>query len=182
MIVLQTQRLTLRTMTPDDLDFLAGMLADPEVMRFYPKCYSRDEAREWLQRQLDRYALYGHGLWLVLDRATGEPLGQCGLAIQEVDGAEEPEIGYMIHRPFWRRGIASEAALAVRDHALFTLDKPYVISLVRPVNVPSQGVARKMGMTPERLTWFKGYEHHVFKVLREAVTPPPREPAASPLQ
>src|SRR5262245_20357533 len=106
-IALETPRLVLREMSLGDLDFVAAMLADPEVMRFYPKCYSRDEAEAWVRRQLDRYARYGHGLWLVLDRAAGEPVGQVGLTIQMVDGAEEPEIGYLIHRPFWRRGLAT---------------------------------------------------------------------------
>ena len=77
--VLRTPRLELGRLTAADLDFVALMLADPEVMRYYPKTYTRDEAREWIQRQLDRYARDGHGLWLVVDRATREPLGQCGL-------------------------------------------------------------------------------------------------------
>jgi RimJ/RimL family protein N-acetyltransferase len=168
-MILQTTRLRLRELAPADLDFVAAMLAHPEVMRFYPKCYSREEAQAWLQRQLDRYARDGHGLWLVEDRGTAEPLGQVGLINQEVDGVFEPEIGYLIHRPFWRRGLASEAALGVRDWAFGEHGKDRVISLIRPINEPSQGVARKMGMRPERATQFKGLEHLVFAVRREEV-------------
>jgi RimJ/RimL family protein N-acetyltransferase len=162
--ILETSRLVLREMTLDDLDFVAAMLAHPEVMRYYPKCYSRAEAEGWIVRQIGRYNSHGHGLWLVSDKTTGEPVGQVGLSPQVVDGVEEPEIGYLIHHPFWRRGLASEAAAGVRDHAFNVLGKDYVISLIRPENIPSQGVARKIGMEPGRMTKFAGYDHLVFKL------------------
>ena len=104
--ILETPRLVLRELSLGDLDFMASMLAHPEVMRFYPKCYSRDEAAAWIRRQMDRYAQHGHGGWLALDRATGEPRGQVGLIPQTIDGVPETEIGYLIHRPFQRRGAA----------------------------------------------------------------------------
>ncbi len=47
--VLETDRLALREMSLDDLDFVATMLADPQVMRFYPKCYSREESAGWIE-------------------------------------------------------------------------------------------------------------------------------------
>jgi RimJ/RimL family protein N-acetyltransferase len=149
-----------------DLDFVAAMLAHPEVMRFYPQLYSRDEAQLWIERQLSRYARDGHGLWLVQDRVTGEPVGQVGLVVQTVDGVEEPEIGYLIHRPFWRRGLATQAALSVRTWAFDTLRLERVISLIRPENLPSQGVARKLGMTPGETVQFHGLEHLVFSVRK----------------
>jgi [ribosomal protein S5]-alanine N-acetyltransferase len=164
--ILETARLQLREMSLADLDFVAAMMSHPEVMRFYPKLYSRDEAQAWIERQMERYAEHGHGLWLVLERETGQPIGQVGLVMQVVDGIQEPEIGYLIHRPFWRRGFASEAALAARSYAFETKGYSRVISLIRPENEPSQGVARKLGMQPERETMFKGLRHLVFAVRR----------------
>lgn len=165
--ILETSRLALREMSLDDLDFVAPMLADPGVMRFYPRPCSRAEAEAWVRRQAERYARHGHGLWLVLDKVTGEPLGQVGLILQRVEGVEEPEVGYLIHRPFWRRGFATEAAAATRDHAFEAMGKTRVISLIRPENVPSQGVARKLGMEPDgRLVMHGGYAHLVFSVER----------------
>lgn len=162
-IVLETARLRLREMSLEDLDFVAEMLADPDVMRFYPKCYSRDEAEHWIQRQVDRYSRDGHGLWLVTEKLTGLPAGQVGLVMQTVEGVAEPEVGYLIHRPFWRRGFAAEAAGATRDYAFHNLSKPRVISLIRPNNLPSQGVARKIGMTREpRVVMHAGFQHWVF--------------------
>lgn len=164
--VLETPRLVLREMSLADLDFVASMLAHPEVMRFYPKCYTRVEAEAWVLRQQDRYARHGHGIWLVLDKATAQPVGQAGVLIQQVDGIEEAGLAYLIHRPFWRRGFATEAAAASRHYAFDTVGKARVITLIRPENVPSQDVALKLGMKPEKRTVYKGFEHLVFSVSR----------------
>lgn len=165
--ILETPRLALREMSRADLDFIAEMLADPLVMRFYPQTYSREEAAGWIERQLDRYVKHGSGLWLALDRATGEPVGQVGLLRQTVDGVEEPEVGYLLHRPHWSRGLATEAAAAVRDWAFEVRKEPYVISLIRPENLPSQAVALRIGMQPERETIFHDLRHMVFKRQRQ---------------
>jgi RimJ/RimL family protein N-acetyltransferase len=166
-VVLQTARLLLREMSLDDLDFMAALLGHPEVMRFYPQSYSRQDAEAWIRRSLARYEKHGLGFWLVVDRAGDEPVGQVGLLIQLIEGIEEMEVAYLIHHPFWRRGYAAEATLAVRDHAFTALDRAHVISLIRPINQPSAAVARKMGMRPTRLTLHGGLDHIIFRVDRE---------------
>src|SRR5262245_32235438 len=100
-VVLETSRLSLREMTWDDLDFLASMLSDTQVMRHYPKTFTREEAAAWMQRVLERYANDGYGFWLVSDRTSGQSLGQVGLLRQVVEGIEESEIGYLIHATNW---------------------------------------------------------------------------------
>jgi RimJ/RimL family protein N-acetyltransferase len=166
--ILETPRLSLREMTRDDLDFVAAMLADPEVMRYYPKCYSRDEAAEWVERQLGRYRDSGRGLWLVTDRHSGEPVGQVGLIAPRYEAVPFDEIGYLIHRPYWRRGLASEAADGVRDHAFGARGQARVVSLIRAENVPSQGVAARIGMRrePGLVVEQAGFAHWVFAVSR----------------
>lgn len=171
-MILETDQLALREITHADLDFLAEMLADPEVARYYPKVLTRDETRAWIEMNARRYAEHGHGVWLVLDRHAGHPVGRCGLTVQQVDGVPEPEIGYSMHRPYWRRGYATEAALGVRRWAFEVKGLGRVISPVRPENVPSQGVARKLGMTPEGETDHAGMRHIVFAVRRADVTGP----------
>lgn len=165
-MILETARLALREMTPADLDFVAAMLADPEVMRFYPKTYTRAEAQEWLERQRMRYERDGHALWLVTDKESGAPVGQVGLVTQTIQGESIPEIGYLIDRRYWRRGYASEAALGTRAHAFGARGYPRVISLIRPENTPSQGVARKLGMTIRAQTWHGGLLHDVWELER----------------
>ena len=164
--ILTTTRLALRELQFDDLEFVARMLADPEVMRFYPSPLDQAQSRAWIGRQRKRYAADGHGLWLVEDKDTGDPIGQVGLMTQEVDEEHHPEVGYLIHSPFWRRGFASEAAVAVRDHAFGSLGYDHVISLIRPENTPSIGVASRLGMrTTRRIVW-AGFDHLVLRCER----------------
>ncbi len=98
----------------------------------------------------------GHELYLLFD----------GLLAVEIDGIEEAALGYIVHRPFWRRGFAAEAAAATLDYAFGTLGKARVIAPIRPENEPSLAVARKLGMEPERRTGFAGFEHLIFAVSR----------------
>lgn len=166
-VILETRRLLLREMEPADIDFVASMLAHPEVMRHYPKCLTLAEAEAWLGQSILRYARDGSALWLAVERATGLPVGQIGLLLQQVDGVPEPEVGYLLHRPYWRRGFATEGASAVRDLA-FSRGSLRVISLIRPENVASKAVARRLGMQIEKRALHMGLEHLVFAVSAPA--------------
>ena len=161
-LILETPRLVLRDLILRDLDFVAELLAHPEVMGFWPKTYTRDEAEAWIRKHQERYAGDGYGYWLAVDKASRQPIGQAGLLRQEVDGLTETGIGYIIHRPFWRQGYATEAAAACRDYAFGTLAKERLVILVRPENVISLKVAGKIGFTRERETNFAGFVHTVF--------------------
>ena len=162
-VILETPRLRLREMQRGDLDFVAAMLADKDVTRYYERTFTRGDAQGWLDRQRKRYADDGHGLWLVLERATDTPVGQVGLSMQEVEGARHPEIGWLLHRPYWGKGYATEAGIAVRDAAFRRWRYPALISLIRPVNQPSRRVAERVGFTAGPLVPFHGFEHVMYQ-------------------
>jgi [ribosomal protein S5]-alanine N-acetyltransferase len=162
--ILETPRLRLRELTTTDLDFVAAMMADVEVTRYYGRRFNRPDAEIWLNHQLERYRVDGHGLWLVLDRQAGTPIGQVGLMLQDVEGEELPEVGWLLHRPFWGGGYATEAASATRDAAFTRWHYAAVISLIRPENFRSLKVAQRIGMRPGRVVEFQGFEHIVFHV------------------
>lgn len=170
-MALQTERLRLREMTRGDYDSLCLMLRDAEVMYAYAHAFDEDEAWQWLERQLARYAQYGFGLWAVELKSTGEMIGQCGLTMQDCDGQQVLEVGYLFRKEFWHNGYATEAAIACRDYAFDALGAREVFSIIRDNNLPSQAVARRNGMEP-RSTFVKHYygidmPHIVFSVRRD---------------
>jgi ribosomal-protein-alanine N-acetyltransferase len=165
-MILETRRLHLREMSMKDLDFIAGMMSDPNVMKYYPEQLTRQESENWIIRHVDRYRKDGHGLWLVEDIESGTKIGQVGLVMQQAESENLAEIGYLIHYPYWHKGYATEAALGVKKYAFENLDYEQVISLIRPENTPSQGVAKKLGMKAQKQIKIKGYDHRVFMVSK----------------
>jgi RimJ/RimL family protein N-acetyltransferase len=165
--VLETARLVLRAMSPSDLAFVAEMLADAEVMRFFPKPFTIMESKAWIRRQELRYATDGHGYWLAALRRTDLPVGQAGVMTIDVEGCREHALGYIVHRPYWRRGFATEAAAASRDYVFDVLGSPRVVTLIRPENEPSLAVARRIGLRPERVVRYAGYDHLLLAGRRE---------------
>lgn len=164
--ILETPRMILREMDEGDLDFLASLLGDPQVMRFYPKPLDRAEALGWLRKNLSFYAQAGHGFWLAISRETGQPMGQVGLLPMEIHGKPEVEVAYMFHRPFWRLGLASEAAQACVNYGLDTLKLEKVVCIIRPENLPSLGVGAKLGLRRIGETTHMGFLHHLFEIRK----------------
>jgi [ribosomal protein S5]-alanine N-acetyltransferase len=168
MFRLETPRTFLREILGNDFDFLLQMMSDPDVMRFYPRVYTAKDVRDFIDRMRAGYREDGCALWLVVDRECGEPLGRVGLMRQDVNGADEFEVGYMIHRPFWRRGFATETAAAVRDYAFSERGLSRVVSLIRSENIASRGVASALGMSAVGRTMQLGFDHLIFAVERES--------------
>jgi RimJ/RimL family protein N-acetyltransferase len=152
MTVLTTQRLTLRQMTNADLDDIAALLSDEEVMRYYPRPKTRSEAQRWIDWNQRLYADHGFGLWTVELRATGEFVGDCGLTVQHVDGVDEIEVGYHVRAGLQGKGYATEAATATRDFAREQVGLDRLIAIINPANTPSRNVAEKIGLTVEKHT------------------------------
>ncbi len=150
MAVLTSERLTLREMTDTDLDDMAALLGDPQVMSYYPRPKTREEAQGWINWNRRLYADRGFGLWIVSLTATGEFLGDCGLTIQQVDGVAEVEVGYHIRAERQRQGYATEAAAACRDLARERFSVERLIAIINPANRPSQAVAEKIGLRLEK--------------------------------
>lgn len=170
MNVLETSRLRLREFRRNDADALALVISDPETMRFYPAPFDRAGVEQWIERNLRRYAEYGHGLWGMVLKSTGELIGDCGLTFQDVDGIDELEIGYHVRRDLWGQGLATEAARACRDYGFGRLSAEKIISLIRPENLPSRRVAEKNGMTIWKETTHQNLSHLVYGIRQEEIT------------
>jgi len=155
-----TPRLRFRPMETADLDDVTAVLSAPDPVRVDRPARSRDDAVRWITWQERNYAEHGFGLWVVETRA-GEFVGDCGLTMQDVEGTPHVEVGYHVMPAMRRHGYATEAATAVRDCAA-AAGIEHLIALIRPENLPSQGVARNLGMELERTAFVHGAEALVF--------------------
>jgi [ribosomal protein S5]-alanine N-acetyltransferase len=159
---LETPRLVLRRLSSDDVDSLAPYMADPEVMRYMGgRTMTPEETAARIERFVEIFEVDGIGQFAVERREDGLVLGRCGIlnweidpwrpvARAETDEPTETEIGYLLGRPHWGRGYATEAATAVRDYALSELGEERLIALIQDGNVASKRVAEKLGMAYER--------------------------------
>jgi RimJ/RimL family protein N-acetyltransferase len=133
-------------MTDDDLDAVADLLGDPEVMAYYPAPKTRGESAEWITRMRERYTRDGHGLWVV-ETHDGAFVGDCGLTWQSVNEAPVLEVGYHVRRDLQRRGYATEAARACVALVAEEFAPVLLTAIIHPDNAASRGVAENLGMT-----------------------------------
>lgn len=146
-MVIETKRLILRKLTPDDFDCLFEILSNPESMAHYPEPFSREKTRQWIEWNQRNYATYGFGLWAVILKESKQFIGDCGITMQNINGAMRPEIGYHINIAYTGQGYATEAAVACRNYAFDVLEFDAVYSYMKYTNLASQRVAEKTGMS-----------------------------------
>ena len=144
--ILETERLFLRELNNDDFDALYRVFADKDSMRHYPYTFDEERVRKWIETNIERYRVFGFGLWAVCLKETGEMIGDCGLTMQNINGFIRPEIGYHIRSDKQRCGYAKEAASAVRDWAFSHTTFKIVYSYMRAENIPSVKTAESIGM------------------------------------
>jgi RimJ/RimL family protein N-acetyltransferase len=148
---IRTARLHIRALREEDLPALADLWTDPQVMLHL----GGPREREWLLNAL-REDLGPEAprfnLWPVAETATGRVVGHCGILEKQVEGRDEHELVYVLVRHAWGRGLATEAAAALRDHAFASMGLDRLVSLIEPGNAASERVARKVGMKLESET------------------------------
>ena len=146
-MILETSRLFLREMTPADFDTLWAVLGDAENMKHYPYSFDETRVHDWISRNMERYRIFGFGLWAVCLKETGEMIGECGITMQNILGVIKPEIGYHIRRDLQRKGYAREAAAAVRDWTFQNTPFREIYSYMSFTNTPSSKSAESWGCT-----------------------------------
>ena len=162
-MIIETERLFLREMYENDFDALYGILADADIMQHYPYTFDENRVRNWIQRNIERYRIFGFGLWAVCLKETGEMIGDCGLTMQLIDGEIKPEIGYHIRADKQRNGYAQEAAIAVRDWTFHNTPFQIVYSYMKHTNEPSVKTAISYGC--KQVDEYKDDENEITKVF-----------------
>jgi RimJ/RimL family protein N-acetyltransferase len=149
-VFLQTERLLLRRFTPDDVDNLVRLDADPAVMRYItggrptPRAEIEDER---LPRYLRYYEQFpGFGFWAAVERATGTFLGWFHFRPLPDAPPGEVELGYRLHRAAWGQGYATEASRTLIDQGFAAFGVQRVVASTMAVNIGSRRVMEKSGL------------------------------------
>lgn len=147
MMILETERLTLRHGSVDDAEFILRLLNEPSFLRFIGDRGVRtlDDARQYVaERLIGSYERNGFGLWVVERKELLGPIGICGLVKRET--LPYPDIGFAFLPEFWSAGYAYESALAVKQYALDVLALPRLLAIANPDNAGSIRILEKIGL------------------------------------
>jgi RimJ/RimL family protein N-acetyltransferase len=158
-VVLQTERLVLSEVAEDDWAFMLELLNSPGFLLNIGDrgVRTEDEARAYIRdRVRGSYQANGFGMWLVLEKASGVPVGLAGLVKR--DGLEDPDVGYAFAEPAWGRGYAQESAAAVMRHAREKLGIGRLAAITALDNHASMAVLRKVGFREQGVIRLPGVE------------------------
>jgi RimJ/RimL family protein N-acetyltransferase len=156
-VYLETPRLIFRRFTPDDLDDLVALDADPEVMRYVnggrptPREEMRDDYLPWWLAYYERGDAWG--FWAAVEREAGAFLGWFHLRPGPEDPADEPELGYRLTQASWGQGYGTEGSRALIDKAFTELGARRVHASTMKANRGSWRVMEKAGMRFARLSF-----------------------------
>jgi RimJ/RimL family protein N-acetyltransferase len=164
---IETERLLLRPKRLDDLAAMEALYADREVapwVGWSGEEVDRAEARRRLERQVEHERRYGFSFWALVERASGEVVGDCGL--QHLDEVPEVEVGWALLSSRGGRGYATEAAGAALAFGFAELGLERIVALVRPDNLHSRRVAERLGMVEDGRGTYHGVEHVRYALAR----------------
>jgi [ribosomal protein S5]-alanine N-acetyltransferase len=149
MTVLETERLTVRQWTMDDVDRLRPIATDPRVLRHIGggQPWSEERIRGFVEGGIDVARTRGWVLWPLVFKGDGNFIGFAGF---NSAFAPEVEIGWWLSPDYWGQGLATEAGRALLDYGFATFKFPRVISVAQPGNVASINVMKKLGMSFDR--------------------------------
>jgi [ribosomal protein S5]-alanine N-acetyltransferase len=150
--VIETSRLRLRPLRPDDLQDLHDVVFSDPAVTWDGSTGTLEDTRRALDAKLRHFEEHGFGMMAVVDRGDGALLGYAGL--QWLEDGPDVEIGYYLGRRAWGRGLATELAHALVERAFGDLELTRLVAVVRPENEASKRVLAKAGLHPE------GLAHH----------------------
>jgi RimJ/RimL family protein N-acetyltransferase len=146
-VILETERLLLRTFTTEDARLIYELNKDPDVTRFTGDPITDiAHARQVLEQViLPQYVLYNHGRWAVHAKPSLEFIGWCGL--KKRPERNEIDLGYRFLKSTWGKGYATEAAFACIKYGFEKLGLKRIVGRAMPGNIASLKVLEKCGMT-----------------------------------
>lgn len=143
---LNTPHLALRSIVPADAATLYRIYQTEGVLQYFPNPVSPaiEKVERFVILQQAHWEKYGYGNWGVLPEGQQDIIGWAGL--QYLPELDETEVGFLLDKPFWGKGYATEAALASIQFGFEHFDLDHIIALVHPENIASRRVIEKCGM------------------------------------
>jgi RimJ/RimL family protein N-acetyltransferase len=165
-VTLVTERLELRSFTAEDVDAMHRLYEDAAVMRFvgHGPLRRRSETESMLRRYIEHERRHGFSFWAVVERESGEVVGDAGLFST---GPGAVEVGYTLAQDRWGRGYGTEAARACVDAAFDRFGFDEVVAVIDPGNDASKHVVEKLGMSPAGSRIAFGRKHALYRLRRE---------------
>ncbi len=145
--VIETDRLLLCELTPDDAPFILSLVNEPSWLRYIGDRGVRtlDDARAYIRSgPMATIAQFGYGLWQVRRRSDDAAMGLCGLLKR--DALDAPDIGFAFSPAYWGKGYAREAAQATLDQARDAFGLTRILAIVSPANASSIQLLEGLGM------------------------------------
>ena len=158
---LRTERLLLRQWREEDAEPLAEIYAQPEFLE-HMNPLDLEQTRDQILGFAVRWRNEGFSHWAAEEAATGRFIGRIGL-MRHHDWplAEAPvEVGWVLHRDYWGRGLATEGGRASIEcwRELLPVDRQ-LLSITRPGNARSRAVMERLGLTFRGTTYWRGFDH-----------------------
>jgi len=158
-----TARLSAERLTADHLPEVRRMHRDAAVMAQLGGVRDEAQTAAYLARNLQHWADYGYGLWILRELGGGEPVGRAVLRHLLVDGVDEVEVGYAFYAAFWGRGLATEVATACLELGRRELGLTTIVAVTSPGNRASGHVLEKVGLAYERDFTYEGAPASLFR-------------------
>ncbi len=143
--ILETDRCVVRETTEADVDSFYKIYSEPEMTRYTEGLFpDPEEERAYIRKYIrEVYGFLGYGMWTILHRESGEIIGRAGLSWRE--GAEMPELGFLIGLPWQRQGYAYEVCRAILEFGKQELEFSSIQALVKKENRASVRLCEKLG-------------------------------------
>jgi RimJ/RimL family protein N-acetyltransferase len=163
---ISTARLRFRLLEAEDFFLCLPFFQDPRSHEYWDTQGMDPQSlcKAWFDKQQWRYTNDKGGAMALIEKNTNTLVGWCGLLVQEVDGAEELEVGYSLLPAQWNKGYATEAARCCLEAAFENDLAESVISIIQIHNVPSQRVAEKNGLLRVKQTTHHGNPVFIYRV------------------
>ena len=150
-----TDRLLLREFCDDDLEALAAIYGDYELMKDLPMGpLNSQKTAEALESFKKEWAKNKFGVWAIMHIKSKRLIGHCGL--QKLGATDDIEVFYLIDKPYHNQGFATEAAFGALKWGFRNLNLDRIAAIAKPENKASLRVLEKLGFEFERYALFYG--------------------------